>query len=200
METRKKVLGEEHPDTLISMANLASTYRNQGRWTEAENMELLAWSNEVSDRSLQVLINWVKSEDSCVLYKRLLQDFPTFQELEQLALIMAATLNYRRLLPDAKDHLDKVINGSYLADLDGLLDGRSLGNSGVVAEQMVFSLVRVLRFSANQFEDVSNFLETVLNTRPPLLASSWTDDYENCLSIDIRYHSYPDNLDGDTRE
>ena len=32
METTKKVLGEEHPDTLTSIANLASTYRNQGRW------------------------------------------------------------------------------------------------------------------------------------------------------------------------
>src|SRR3954469_21221439 len=29
-------LGAEHPDTLTSMANLASTYRNQGRWKEAE--------------------------------------------------------------------------------------------------------------------------------------------------------------------
>jgi hypothetical protein len=28
VETRKSVLGEAHPDTLISMANLASTYRN----------------------------------------------------------------------------------------------------------------------------------------------------------------------------
>ncbi|KKA23702.1 kinesin light chain 1, partial [Rasamsonia emersonii CBS 393.64] len=36
MEARKKVLGEEHPATLASMANLASTYRNQGRWKEAE--------------------------------------------------------------------------------------------------------------------------------------------------------------------
>ncbi len=26
METRKRVLGEEHPDTLIIIANLASTY------------------------------------------------------------------------------------------------------------------------------------------------------------------------------
>ncbi|OCK72871.1 hypothetical protein K432DRAFT_38395 [Lepidopterella palustris CBS 459.81] len=26
METRKRVLGEGHPDTLTSMANLASTY------------------------------------------------------------------------------------------------------------------------------------------------------------------------------
>jgi hypothetical protein len=30
------VLGEEHPSTLTSIANLASTYGNQGRWKEAE--------------------------------------------------------------------------------------------------------------------------------------------------------------------
>jgi hypothetical protein len=28
METRKMKLGEDHPDTLTSMASLASTYRN----------------------------------------------------------------------------------------------------------------------------------------------------------------------------
>ncbi|KAI6263837.1 hypothetical protein MCOR26_011796 [Pyricularia oryzae] len=38
MEMRKRVLGEEHPSTLTSMANLASTYRNQGRWKEAESL------------------------------------------------------------------------------------------------------------------------------------------------------------------
>ncbi len=40
METMKRVLGEEHPDTLISMGNLAATYRNQGRWKEAEELEM----------------------------------------------------------------------------------------------------------------------------------------------------------------
>jgi tetratricopeptide (TPR) repeat protein len=40
METRKRVLGEEHPDTLRSMGNLASTYQNQGRWKEAEELEV----------------------------------------------------------------------------------------------------------------------------------------------------------------
>ncbi|KAK7177494.1 Kinesin light chain 5 [Paraphaeosphaeria sporulosa] len=40
METRKRVLGEEHPDTLTSMANLASTFWNQGRWKEAEELEV----------------------------------------------------------------------------------------------------------------------------------------------------------------
>ena len=31
METRKRVLGEEHPDTLTSMNNLAFTWKAQGR-------------------------------------------------------------------------------------------------------------------------------------------------------------------------
>ena len=33
-------LGTEHPDTLTSMANLAATYRNQGRWKDAEQLEV----------------------------------------------------------------------------------------------------------------------------------------------------------------
>ena len=40
MEMAKKVLGAEHPHTLISMGNLASTYRNQGRWNEAEQLDV----------------------------------------------------------------------------------------------------------------------------------------------------------------
>jgi tetratricopeptide (TPR) repeat protein len=50
METRKRVLGEEHPDTLTSIANLASTYRNQGRWKEAEELEV-----QVMETSSRVL-------------------------------------------------------------------------------------------------------------------------------------------------
>ena len=40
MDIRKKLLGAEHPDTLTSMVNLAAAYRNQGRWNEAENLEV----------------------------------------------------------------------------------------------------------------------------------------------------------------
>ena len=36
VETEKRVFREEHPDMLMSMANLVSTYWNQGRWKEAE--------------------------------------------------------------------------------------------------------------------------------------------------------------------
>ena len=34
------MLGAEHPDTLRSMANLALTYWDQGRWEEAEELEV----------------------------------------------------------------------------------------------------------------------------------------------------------------
>ena len=40
METRLKILGEEHPDTLKSISNLALIYRNQGRWKEAEELQV----------------------------------------------------------------------------------------------------------------------------------------------------------------
>ena len=39
METFKRVLGSKHPDTLSSIANLASTYSNQGRLVKAESLE-----------------------------------------------------------------------------------------------------------------------------------------------------------------
>ncbi|KAH7010788.1 uncharacterized protein B0I36DRAFT_210186, partial [Microdochium trichocladiopsis] len=39
-QTRKNILGPDHPDTLTSMANLASTYCNQDRWDEAEKLEV----------------------------------------------------------------------------------------------------------------------------------------------------------------
>jgi hypothetical protein len=40
MKALKKVLGQEHGHTLTSMSNLGSTYRRQGRWKEAEELEV----------------------------------------------------------------------------------------------------------------------------------------------------------------
>jgi len=34
MDTNKRVLGEEHPDSSSAWDNLAFTYRKQGRWKE----------------------------------------------------------------------------------------------------------------------------------------------------------------------
>jgi hypothetical protein len=88
--------------------------------------------------------------------------------VEQLALNMAALMNYRRLCPDFSDDTDQPITGSYLVDLDTLFHGHSLGNSGRVAEQIVFAFIRVLR-CMDQYENLVLFLETVLDRKPPLL-------------------------------
>jgi hypothetical protein len=41
MEKRMHILGEEHPDTLTSMSNLAVTYYDQGQWKEAEALQVV---------------------------------------------------------------------------------------------------------------------------------------------------------------
>jgi hypothetical protein len=67
METRKRVLGDEHPDTLTSMANLASTYREQGRWDEAfalmetcfqRRRQILGERHPYTQSSLNTLNSW----------------------------------------------------------------------------------------------------------------------------------------------
>lgn len=50
LEKRKREFGEEHPDTLSSMANLALTYKDQRRWKEAENLQIQVM--ETSERVL----------------------------------------------------------------------------------------------------------------------------------------------------
>jgi len=50
LEILRRVLGEEHPDTLGSMNNLASVYASQGRNEEAE--KLLSEAVEIRRRVL----------------------------------------------------------------------------------------------------------------------------------------------------
>jgi hypothetical protein len=140
---------------------------------------LLTWSTKVCGRQFEVLTEWASSENGWNLYKQLAKDVQGSQSTEQLALTIAALMSYRRLLPDRLDDSDKPIKGSYLADLDGLLDGHLLGNSGTVGERMVFSLIRVLRSFVGQFENLIMFLDTVLDREPPLLHAfdGFSDQY-----------------------
>jgi tetratricopeptide (TPR) repeat protein len=50
LQSSKEVLGPEDPDTLAIMANLASTFGNQGHWEEAKDLEM-----QVMEISLRVL-------------------------------------------------------------------------------------------------------------------------------------------------
>ncbi|KAN0071449.1 hypothetical protein V8E54_010045, partial [Elaphomyces granulatus] len=55
----------EHPDTLISMGQLALIYENQGRWTEAEKLFVQVMETEKTvlgpkhpNESLESLAGW----------------------------------------------------------------------------------------------------------------------------------------------
>ena len=50
MDMRNKLLGAEHPETLVSMEDLARTYQDQGRWNEAEKLLI-----QVMDKSKELL-------------------------------------------------------------------------------------------------------------------------------------------------
>jgi len=98
---------------------------------------------------------------------RVAEEFQGHQTVEQLSLTMSALLSYRRLYPDFLDHSEQPITANYIADLDALLHGTSIGNSGKVAERLLFALARQLQSIGEDFGDIRQFLETVLDREPP---------------------------------
>jgi len=40
LHARNKIFGEEHPDTILAMGNLALAYSNLGKHTEAEKLQI----------------------------------------------------------------------------------------------------------------------------------------------------------------
>lgn len=57
LETFKRVRREGYPSILTSVANLASTYRKQGRWKEAEELEVqVIFKAQSRDKDAQSLI------------------------------------------------------------------------------------------------------------------------------------------------
>jgi len=121
-------------------------------------------SNSLMDfrRQLVVICKWANSEDGQNLYEQLARDVQGSQNVQQLALNMAALMNYRRLRPDHWDNTYQPITGSYLVDLNTLFHGHSLENSERVAEQMFFAFVRVLH-RMGQHKELVVFLNTVLD-------------------------------------
>lgn len=168
MSTCNSTLQRSRAMTLIGSS--AHTYYTIPRLGKPENnvLLLLIW-NTLVFCPFKGLSDWTHSKDFWNLYKQLAEEFQVSQSVEQLALIMAPLMSRRRLRPDFLDYFDQPIRGSYLADLNTVLRSESLGNSGRVAEQMVFSLVRELSSSGDQFNDLIAFLETALDRElPPL--------------------------------
>ena len=72
IETSKRVLGEEHPDTLSSIANLAFTLKSQIRYKEAISLiencfelqkRILGPKHLDTESSLQALHEWKSEAD-----------------------------------------------------------------------------------------------------------------------------------------
>ena len=72
METRKKTLGAEHPDTLASMHNLAFTWKSQSRSEEAISLmkncferqkQTLGAEHPDTKSSFKALREWENGED-----------------------------------------------------------------------------------------------------------------------------------------
>ena len=81
------MLGEEHLDLLMSMANLAVTYKNQGQWKEAEELEALVMKTRkwVLDKEHPDLLT--SMTNLAVMYRH--QGW--LKEAEELELLMAKT-------------------------------------------------------------------------------------------------------------
>jgi hypothetical protein len=85
MQARKRVIGAEHPDTLLTMGHLGRTYSHQGRWKEAEELELQvleARKRLLGDKHPDTLL----ALDNLTLTQGMLQEAKEVRELGHLTM------------------------------------------------------------------------------------------------------------------
>ncbi len=129
---------------------------------------LLTWSSTYHGQTLEVLRDWIKSEESLNLYQRLIETLWLEQTPEAFALTLAALLCRERLLPYTVDDTVQPIGGSYLADFDAILNSQDINNRRAIFEQMALSLLRVL-CTLNTSEETVRLLAEVLDKEASLL-------------------------------
>lgn len=129
---------------------------------------LLIWSSTVNSLP-EAISEWANSDEGLNLYQRLIKDVQDSQSVEQLALTLGALLCHKRLLPYPPQEITQRIKSSYLADFEALLNAEPLRNERAVFERMAFSILRVLDTFGDDYQDMRQFLATVLDKKPPLL-------------------------------
>jgi hypothetical protein len=165
---------------MILIENSAHIYRQQSSLKKSENnvLVLLTWSS-IATGAPRVLCEWAASDDGLKLHQRLIKGVQDSQEIEQLALTLAALLCRKRLLRYSSNDTTQPIKGSYLADFDALVNSRPLRNERSVFERMLLSFLRVLGTLKGDYQDVCQFLATVLDTDTPILDAfdGFSDQY-----------------------
>lgn len=146
------------------------TYRRIPSLRKEKNniLLLLTWSSTYHGQSLKVLSDWIKSEGSLKLYQRLIKALWLSQTPEEFALTLAALLCRERLLPYTVDDTTQPIGGSYLVDLDAILNSQDISNRRTVFEQMILSLLRVL-YTLETSEETVKLLAEILDKEASLL-------------------------------
>lgn len=108
----------------------------------------------MSNRQRVVLRKGARSENGRNLYKHLAGDVQGSPIVEELALIVAALMNYQRFFPDLLNDSRQSIKSSYLADIQAIFCGNSVRNSRRVVEKMVFAFRKKPHSFGDQFEDL----------------------------------------------
>lgn len=150
------------------MSKPTADLRPLGKKEENNILLLLTWSSKYQGQTLDVLSDWINSGESLNLYQRLVDDLWLQQTPEEFALTLAALLCRERLLPYTVDDTAKPVGGSYLADLEAILNGHDISNRRTVFEQMIWSLMRVL-YILDTSEETVRLLVEVLDKEASLL-------------------------------
>ncbi|KAF8133603.1 hypothetical protein K438DRAFT_1739049 [Mycena galopus ATCC 62051] len=104
---RREILGDDHPDTMIAMNNLAYTYHSLGQFEEAEQLELVALEKQrkiLSDEHPDTLttMNYLAST---------YHSLGRFEDAEQLELLQLVALEkQRKILSDEHPQTLTVMN------------------------------------------------------------------------------------------
>jgi len=159
-----------HSEEIRLTEDSEHTYHRLQSLRKEENniLLLLTCSSTFHGQTLEVLSDWINSEESWNLYQRLIEVLWLQQTPEDFALTLAALLCRERLLPYSVDDTTQPIGGSYLADLDAILNCQDISNRRTVFEQMILSLVRVLN-TLNTSEETVQLLMEVLDKEASLL-------------------------------
>ncbi len=174
------ILREDSEDTYRRIPSLAKPENNI--------LLVLTWSSTLHTNSLEVLSCWTRSEESLYLYQRLISKLRLSQAPEEFALTLAALLGRERLLPYTISDSARPIRGSYLADLDAILDGQDIKSKREVFEQMCISLLRMLYMSVNTNEDILRLLAEAIVEDPPLRKS--LDGRDQYCAGKLRGHNH----------
>lgn len=100
------------------------------------------------------------------MYQRLSKDLSLQQITESFALNLAALLCRKRLLPLDRKDKKRIIEVSFMIDLNTVIDSQNINNKRTIFEQMIMSLMRVLiaiQNSENIFHFLAKFLDKIIS-------------------------------------